>query len=85
MDSGDRRFPTIPAFHRRRGQQGRGLNLMSPDDMINRLSLIVGSVEAGNVSDDIFNEASSIIDKLYDLKAITKAQMKKLYKKYLDV
>ena len=70
---------------RRRRQEGRGLNLMSPDEMVNRLSLIVGSVDAGNVSDDIFNEASSIIDKLYDLKAITKAQMKKLYKKYLDV
>ena len=66
-------------------QTGRGLSLMSPDEMVERLSLVVGSVKAGNVSDEIFNEASSIIDKLYDLKAINKTQMKKLYKKYLGV
>ena len=68
-----------------RTQKGRGLSLMSPDEMVERLSLVVGSVKAGNVSDEIFNEASSIIDKLYDLKAINKTQMKKLYKKYLGM
>ena len=74
----------------RRKQRGRGLKkqfhrhgLKTPDELISRLHLLLKSQSAGNISDDLFNEASSIIDKLNDIGVLSKTQVKSLYKMHL--
>ena len=51
-------------FNDNKRQRGRGLNLASPDEKIERLSLLFNSQSAGNICDELYNEASQIIDKL---------------------
>jgi len=65
-------------------QQGRGLNLATPDEMVNRLSLLFSSQSAGNISDELYNEASDIISKLKKMGILSAKEVKKLYKTYLD-
>ena len=65
-------------------QQGRGLNLATPDEMVNRLSLLFSSQSAGNISDELYNEASDIISKLNKMGILSAKEVKKLYKTYLD-
>ena len=52
--------------------------------MIERLSLLFSSQTAGNISDELYNEASQIIDKLNTLGILSSKEVKKLYKKYLS-
>ena len=61
-----------------------GLNLASPDEMIDRLSLLFNSQSAGNISDELYNEASQIIDKLNTIGVLSSGEVKKLYKKFLS-
>jgi hypothetical protein len=77
---------TPPARYRRdnKRQRGRGLNLASPDEMIDRLSLLFNSQSAGNISDELYNEASQIIDKLNTIGVLSSGEVKKLYKKFLS-
>ena len=65
-------------------QQGSGLNLATPDEMVNRLSLLFSSQSAGNISDELYNEASDIISKLNKMGILSAKEVKKLYKTYLD-
>lgn len=45
-----------------------------PQDMMDRLRVVTGSIAAGNTNRQLKNEAWKIIDKLLHLNAITKAQ-----------
>ena len=38
----------------------------------------------GNISDELYNEASQIIDKLNTIGVLSSGEVKKLYKKYLS-
>ena len=55
----------------------------SADELIERLSILMASMKAGNHSKQLKNEAMEIIDNLYKEKAITKAEYNKLYKQVL--
>ena len=52
--------------------------------MIERLSLLFNSQSAGNISDELYNEASQIIDKLNTIGVLSSSEVKQLYKKYLS-
>jgi len=51
----------------------------NPQELINRLELIIASVRAGNSSNELKNEAGAILDKLQIQGAITRNEYKKLY------
>ena len=65
-------------------QRGRGI-FQSPDEMIDRLDLLISSQNSGNVSDGLVNEMMDIVDKLLDIKVISKVEHKKLVKKYINI
>jgi len=58
-------------------QYGTGV-FLNPNEMVDRLELLFGSREAGNDSVEIYNEIVDILDKLLNLKYITKLQHKKI-------
>ena len=51
----------------------------SPDDLIDFLGLIVGSIEAGNNNNNMKNEAVAIIDELLKLGTISKDEHEIVY------
>jgi hypothetical protein len=55
----------------------------SIDELIDRLSLLTASVDAGNTSIDVKNEISEILDILLSKKCLTRQQHQQLYKTYL--
>ena len=55
----------------------------SIDELVNRLSLLLASVEAGNTSIDVKNEISEILDILLRNKCLNKQQHYQLYKTYV--
>ena len=67
-----------------RNQRGRGFYL-SPEEMVDRLDLLVGSLESGNDSDSVINEVMDIVDNLKDLKILTALQHKRFMKKYINI
>ena len=63
----------------------------NPDDICNRLKLLLQEKKAGNISDIINQEIVSIVDKLLEYKRISKKQHKQtlikcnLIKKYVYI
>ena len=57
-------------------QNGKGLNILTPKKMLQRLPIALTKVKAGNTSENILNEFLQIIFSLYQAKQITK----KVYK-----
>ena len=53
----------------------------SPDELCNRLRLLLQEKHAGNNSDIIYNESVAIVDKLLEYKCISKKQHKQILKK----
>lgn len=56
----------------------------NPDKLVDRLELIVASLESGNNSNDLLNEGMSILDTLLQNKEITGEQHELLFRKYFD-
>ena len=54
-------------------------------ELLQKLTLIIGEMEAGNTSIQMRNTGQSILDTLLRTKAINKAQYQKLVKKYFKV
>ena len=52
--------------------------LENPDELCNRLKLLLQEEHAGNNSDLINKEVNAIVDKLLDYKCITKKQQKQI-------
>ena len=46
-------------------QKGRGLKLLTPKQMLQRLSRALVQVKAGNTSENVFNEIRQILCSLY--------------------
>ena len=66
-------------------QLGRGVYFFNdPKELINKLTLIIGEMEAGNTSIEMRNMGVSILDTLLKSKAINKGQYQKLVKKYFN-
>ena len=53
-------------------KQEKGLKILAPKQMIQRLSIALAQVNAGNTSENLLNEIRQIIYSLYQAKKITK-------------
>lgn len=57
--------------------------ITDPNQLVQRLEILVGQVEAGNNSKDVKNELSEVTDALFKLGTINKSQHAKLWSRYL--
>ena len=53
-------------------QEGRGLKILIPNQMLKRLPIALAKVKAGNNSEGLLNEIRQIVYSLYRSKEITK-------------
>ena len=53
-------------------QQGKGLKIPSPDQMLSRLPIILAQLKAGNNSQKLKNEIRKLLYSLYCSKKLTK-------------
>ena len=52
--------------------EGRGLKILTPKQILQRLPIALAQVKAGNNSESLLNEIRQIVYSLYQLKQITK-------------
>ena len=52
-------------------QQDRGLKILTPTQMLQRLLIALAQVKAGNTSENLLNEIHQIVYSLYQAKEIT--------------
>ena len=78
---------SIKGYGTKRGRQlGRGVYFYNDaKELLNKLTLIIGEMEAGNTSIEMRNMGVSILDTLLRSKAMNKGQYQKLVKKYFRV
>ena len=53
-------------------QKGKGLKILTPNQMLKRLPIALAQVKAGNNSESLLNEIRQIVYSLYRSKEITK-------------
>ena len=53
-------------------QEGSGLKILTPKQMLQRLPIALGQIKAGNNSKSLLNEIRQIVYSLYQSKEITK-------------
>ena len=56
----------------RRKQQGQGLKILTPDQMLSRLPITLAQLKAGNNSQKLINEIRQLLYSLYHSKKLTK-------------
>ena len=56
----------------RRNQQGQGLKILTLDQMLNRLLIILSQLKAGNNSQKLINEIRQLLHSLYCSEKLTK-------------
>ena len=64
-----------------RKQQGLGLKILTPDQMLSRLPITLAQLKAGNNSEKLKNEIRQLLYSLYRSKKLTK----QLYKSLIDI
>ena len=64
-----------------RKQQGSGLNILTPNQMLSRLPITLAQLKAGNNSEKLKNEIRQLLYSLYRSKKLTK----QLYKSLVDI
>ena len=57
-------------FHK--GQKGKGIKILTPIQMLQRLPIALAQVRAGNTSENLSNETRQIIYSLYQDQEVTK-------------
>ena len=57
-------------FHK--GQKGKGIKILTPKQMLQRLPIVLAQVRAGNTSENLSNETRQIIYSLYQDQEVTK-------------
>ena len=55
-----------------KAKYGRGLKILTPVQMLQRLPIALAQVKAGNTSENLLNEIRQIIYSMYQAKEITK-------------
>ena len=65
----------------RTNQQGQGLKILTPDQMLSRLPINLAQLKAGNNSEKLKNEIRQLLYSLYRSKKLTK----QLYKSLIDI
>ena len=63
------------------GQSTRGLRILTPNQMLNRLSISLAQLNAGNNSEKLKNEIRQLLYSLYRSKKLTK----QIYKSLIDI
>ena len=58
---------------KRRNQQGQGLKILTPDQMLSRLPITLAQLKAENNSQKLINEIRHLLYSLYRSKKLTKA------------
>ena len=72
----------IVIFNREnRKQQGLGLKILTPNQMLSRLPISLAQLKAGNNSEKLKNEIRQLLYSLYRSKQLTK----QLYKSLVDI
>ena len=64
-----------------RQQQGQGLKILTPSQMLSRLPISLAQLKAGNNSEKLKNEIRQLLYSLYRSKKLTK----QLYKSLIDI
>ena len=64
-----------------RKQQGLGLKILTPNQMLSRLPITLAQLKAGNNSEKLKNEIRQLLYSLYRSKKLTK----QLYKSLIDI
>ena len=64
-----------------RNQPGKGLKILTPDQMLSRLPISLAQLKAGNNSQKLKNEIRQLLYSLYRSKKLTK----QLYKSLVDI
>ena len=65
-------YNAFNAFHRlEKSQEGEGLKILTPNQMIKRLPIALAQIKAGNNSESLLNEIRQIVYSLYRSKEIT--------------
>ena len=65
----------------RRNQQGKGLKILTPNQMLSRLPINLAQLKAGNNSEKRKNEIRQILHSLYRSKKVAK----QIYKSLIDI
>ena len=65
---------------KRRNQQGQGIKILTPSQILRRLPISLAQLEAGNNSEKLKNEIRQLLYSLYRSKNITKQVYKNLIK-----
>ena len=65
----------------RRNQQGKGLKILTPNQMLNRLPISLAQLKAGNNSEKLKNKIRQLLYYLYRSKKLTK----EIYKSLIDI
>ena len=65
----------------RRNQRGKGLKILTPDQMLSRLPISLAQLKAGNNSQKLKNEIRQLLYSLYRSKKLTK----QLYKSLVNI
>ena len=61
-------------------QEGKGLKILTPSEMLSRLPIFLAQLEAGNNSEKLKNEIRELLYSLYRLKNLTKKAYNNLIK-----
>ena len=70
----------------RRGRRGRGVVFYNnPQELLKKLAVILGEMEAGNTSLKMRNMGQTILDTLLENKSINKSSCQKIVKKYFPL
>ena len=56
----------------KQNQQGQGLKILTPDQMLSRLPITLAQLKAGNNSQKLINEIRQLLYSLYRSKKLTK-------------
>ena len=64
-------FEEIREFNKK-NQQGKGLKILTPDQMLSRLPITLAQLKAGNNSQKLINEIRQLLYSLYRSKKLTK-------------
>ena len=65
-------YSSVMSEAKSKATKGTGLKILTPKQMLQRLSIALAQVKAGNNSESLLNEIRQIINSLYQLKQITK-------------
>ena len=75
-------FEEVLDFHKKiRKQQGLGLKILTPNQMLSKLPIKLAQLKAGNNSEKLKNETRQLLYSLYRPKKLTK----QLYKSLIDI